>query len=217
MKENYTHISLVIDRSGSMHNIWKDTMGGVKSMIATQKKDQEECTLSITFFNHEIKHPFDFVDIQKVTGATIDSLQLKPSGNTALVDAICMTVKRTGEKIYDIAENDRPDKVLVIVQTDGYENASREYSSDILTSMIDEQRKKYSWDFMFVGATEESVISAIKYGFNKKSISRYATNKTEGTFDVVSNKVRRYKKSKRNSHEFDKILEFSDEEKNEIN
>lgn len=217
MNDNYTHVSLILDRSGSMSSNWNDTIEGVKTFIKSQKEDAEKCTFSLVFFNTEVKEPLLFVDMKSVTESSIDNLNLEPDGLTALIDAVCVTITNTGKKLADLQEADRPGKVMIVIQTDGLENASTEYTPADIIRMIKEQREKYSWDFLFMGATEESVLSSRDFGISDKSTVVYSKSKSKNTFDVVSRKTRAYRRSSKASVEFKNAIEFSDDDKIEIN
>lgn len=217
MKKDYTHISFIIDRSSSMSVVWKETIQAIKDFIKSQKTEPGECTFSLTFFNNEINFPIDFVSLDQITNETIRELKLYPDGLTALIDAVCMTIKRTGNRLAEMDEQDRPDKVMIVTQTDGMENNSSEYSPKDVVQMVKEQQEKYSWNFMFLGATDKSVEAAFKYGFSRKSSVRYSKDRTDGAFDVISKKMLVYRKSCRGSEEFKNAVEFSESDKEEMN
>ena len=147
MKTDYTHCSLVVDRSGSMASMADEATNG----IATFLKEQFalDGTLTVTLRQFDNKH--DTV-ARMATEPFIYALD--PRGMTALLDAVGMEIVQTGADLANLPEDERPDKVLFVIVTDGMENASREYTYDRVRNLIADQRAKYNWDFIFLGAGE---------------------------------------------------------------
>jgi hypothetical protein len=215
MKQNYTHISFIIDRSGSMYSCWDDTINGLKSFISDQKKEDLKCTFSLTVFDDEIEYPIRFEDIHKITDEYIDSLNIYPRGRTSLRDAIGSTIRFTGERLSDMYEDERPDRVMTVIQTDGRENDSKEYDAATLRQMIEHQKDKYNWNFMFIGANEEVVIDAINlYGLDSTSTTHYNINNSPDTFKVISAKIKTYRSSAVGSTDYLASMSFNDDDRN---
>ena len=187
MEKDYTHISIVLDKSGSMYRVWSDTINGVKSFINEQHKLKSKCTLSLTVFSdsNSIKFPIVMEDINNITDSTIDELNIIPDGATALRDAIGATIVNTGKKLAELDEAKLPDKVLILIQTDGQENSSEEYTTDVLSSLIEDHTSKYSWEFMFVGTDENAVLSAQSYGISSGSTSTYSIDNIKSSFTTL--------------------------------
>ena len=188
MKNNYTHITFVLDRSGSMSSCWSDVEGGYKEFVSKQKELKDSCTFSLIAFDNNYDTPVNFKDIQLVT-EDIKELNINPRGGTALYDAIGRAISETGEKLAALNESDRPEKVIVVIQTDGYENASKEYTSQMLKEKIKEQEEKYNWQFMFIGADIAACTAAASFGIDASSIALYNTTKTGSTFDTINTKL----------------------------
>lgn len=149
--KNYTDLTLIIDRSGSMHRIAKDMEGGFASFLKQEKASGDETKVSIVYFDDIIEQDVVTADIKD-----IDGIRIVPRGSTALLDAVGKTIDKTGERLAAMAEEDRPNRVLIYIITDGQENASRNYSLDQIREKIVHQREHYAWDFVFLGANIDS-------------------------------------------------------------
>ena len=158
MNDNLSEIICIVDRSGSMDAIRSDAIGGFNTFLSDQKQQPGDATLSLVLFNHEYKLVHDNVNIAKAPKLTEKSYQ--PQGMTALLDAVGRTIDAVGERLSDTPEADRPGKVIVAILTDGLENASREYSRGKVAEMIQHQRDKYSWEFIFLAANQDAIASA---------------------------------------------------------
>jgi len=174
-KPNSTEIVFVLDRSGSMQSIAEDMRGGFDSFITEQKKLPGECRVTLTQFDNE----YEIVYAGKPL-AEVPKLALIPRGDTALYDAIGRTIVATGERLAAMNENDRPSKVIFVVITDGFENASTEYHAGLIHAMITEQRYKYSWEFAFLGADQNAIGVAKDLGVHPGNAVSYRGN-SQGT------------------------------------
>ena len=154
MKDNYTHITLVADRSGSMQVVRADAEGAINSFISDQKKLEGECSLLFVEFDapHDViptsgwYHIVHDGDLQKAP-----TYDLQPRGMTALLDAVGQAIGRTGETLAAMDESDRPSRVVFVIQTDGQENSSREWTWDKIQEEIKRQTEEYNWQFVFLG------------------------------------------------------------------
>jgi hypothetical protein len=155
MKTDYTHISLVLDRSGSMSSVRDDTIGGFNRFLEEQQAVPGKATFTLVLFDSnavEFKSvASDIKGIPKLTKETY-----VPGDYTPLYDAIGKTIDATGNFLEKLSESERPAKVVFVVMTDGQENASREFSLDRVRSMIERQKKNYAWEFVFLGANIDS-------------------------------------------------------------
>jgi uncharacterized protein YegL len=213
MKKNYTHITVVLDRSGSMNECWNDTIGGLKEIVKSNKEVEGECTFSLVAFDTMVEKPATFLNIQDVD---IDSFKLFPRGGTALIDAACIAIDETGRKLAELSDADRPEKVLFIIQTDGYENSSQEFKSENLKERIERQKNDYGWEFMFIGADESAIMEAVKaYGFGKGSTMHYNTSNTGSTFTRLAEKSKNMRMSDKGSMMYAASVSFSKEEREE--
>ena len=177
MRNDYCHISIVLDRSGSMGSIARDTIGGLNTFIEEQKKVSGEATLSLMQFDNAFETIFTFKDIQ-----TIDIYKdylFMPRGMTALYDAIGKSIADTGEALGKMEENNRPSKVIFVIVTDGEENSSKEYSQQAVQDMIKHQSEVYSWEFVFLGANIDAVSTGTSLGIKGGNTITYAAN-TDG-------------------------------------
>lgn len=187
MKSNYTHISIVLDRSGSMQSVWDDTIGGFNSFLESQQKLPGECTISAIQFDDHYEPLYTtkpVAEAQKLTRETY-----VPRGSTALLDAIGRTIVDTGTKLAALPEDQRPSKVLFVILTDGHENASREYNRAKVFEMIKLQRETYKWDFVFLGANQNAISAGASMGIAAGSSMTYASNAggTKAVFTSASN------------------------------
>ena len=151
---NLTEIVVVLDRSGSMHSIREDIIGGFNTFLKEQKEVPGKARLTLVQFDHEYKVVYSGVDIQNVEPLTEKSFI--PRGSTALYDAVGLTMSQTGERLSQLEKSKRPEKVLFVIITDGYENSSSEWAGSKISEMIDHQRSKYNWEFMFFGANQDA-------------------------------------------------------------
>lgn len=160
-KENYTHLTLVVDRSGSMTSVLTDAQSGIDTLLEEQFALDLPFTLSLIEFDTEISN------VATMTKSRPE-YKLKPRGFTALFDAIGKGITQTGAHLRALPEDERPGTVLFVIVTDGYENASREYSGNAIKKLVEEQREKYNWQFQFIGA-DESALQGQALGFNTTS------------------------------------------------
>lgn len=161
MKNNYTHIVLLIDRSGSMQPIKVDMEGALKAFLEDQKKLDGDCTLTVAQFDDTL----DFIANLKPL-AEIEELKIEPRGMTALIDSMCSLINKAGEELAALDEDSRPDRVLFITITDGQENASREFTNAQLSEKIKHQEENYKWNFTYLGANQDSFSTAQQLGIS---------------------------------------------------
>lgn len=169
MKNNLTDITVVLDRSGSMASVEKDTKGGFDSFVREQKNLPGLAVLTLVQFDTE----YDFVHKAKPIGE-IPPLDFQPRGSTALLDALGKAIVETGERLKNTPENDRPSKVVFVIITDGEENSSKEYKKDQINKMITHQREAYKWEFVFLGANQDAIQEASKIGIFASQAMNYA-------------------------------------------
>lgn len=160
-KANYAHLTLVVDRSGSMNLIRDEAQSGINELIKEHKAADGEMTFTLVQFDSSIDVVYDMKDIQEV-----DGYALVPRSMTALRDAIGTAIVSTGEKLAALDEEDRPSIVMFAIMTDGHENASQEYSQDQIKEMIKTQEEKYNWDFVFMGANIDAADVGSKLNIN---------------------------------------------------
>lgn len=190
MKKNHTDITLVLDRSGSMASCADDTIGGVNRFLADQKAAPGTATMSLHQFDHEFETVINGKDIKSTPDLT--SKTFVPRGNTALLDAIGRAIKDTGSRLDNASDNDKAEKVVFVIVTDGYENASHEYNQADVFKMIEHQKTKYSWEFVFIGADQNSIKTAAGIGISGANAMSYAKNAvgTQAVFGSAGSNLR---------------------------
>lgn len=171
MKENYTHIVLLIDRSGSMSSIKSDMEGGIREFIENQKTQIGDCTITAVQFDDR----YDVLFVRKPISEIV-SIDINPRGMTALTDSMCRLIKQAGEDLAGLDESERPEKVLFVTITDGQENASHEYTNEQLSELIKEQEDKYNWNFTYIGANQDAFAVANQFGGRVDNTLNYAAS-----------------------------------------
>ena len=171
MNKNLTEIVFILDRSGSMAGLEGDTIGGFNSMIEKQKRESGEALISTVLFDNETEVIHDRVDIKKIALLTDRDYYVR--GCTALLDAVGGAIHHIGNVHKYAREEDRPEKTLFIITTDGMENASRKYTYDRLKMMIERQKEKYGWEFVFLGANIDAAKEAARFGISEDRAANY--------------------------------------------
>ncbi|MBQ4048487.1 MAG: hypothetical protein IJC93_08980 [Clostridia bacterium] len=162
MKQNLTEFVFILDRSGSMSGLESDTIGGFNSMIAQQKREDGECFVSTVLFDSESEVLHDRVKLADVPAMTDRDYTVR--GCTALLDAIGGAIRHIGNIHKYARAEDVPAKTMFVITTDGMENASRRYTHDKIKAMIERQKEKYGWEFLFLGANIDAVSVANTIG-----------------------------------------------------
>lgn len=183
MRNDLVELVFVIDASGSMNKLVQDTIGGFNSLIEKQKADEGETRVTAFTFNHSVKKIYDNTEVNSIS--PLSGYNYIPAGSTALYDGIGTAIDFVGERLAATPEDERPAKIIVVVITDGYENASKEYTLKDVKDRIEHQQTKYSWEFMYLGADINSMKEAKSLGFNP-SFSKQYTASSEGTQTVYS-------------------------------
>ncbi len=177
MKKNLTELVFILDRSGSMAGLESDTIGGFNSMIEKQKKLDGECLVSTVLFDNESEVIHDRVQLGEVKPMTDKEYFVR--GCTALLDAIGGAIHHIGNVHKYARKEDVPEKTLFVITTDGMENASRRYGADKVRHMVERQKEKYGWEFIFLGANIDAVSEASKIGIGADRSVTF-TNDSEG-------------------------------------
>lgn len=189
MKTNITELVFILDKSGSMSGLESDTIGGYNSMLRKQQEETGKARITTVLFsdNSEILH--DQTDIMAMKPMT--KRQYQVGGSTALLDAVGMTIHKIGNAQKYAKEELRADKVMVVITTDGMENSSREYTFEKIRRMIERQKNKYGWEFIFLGADIEAVAAAAKLGIERDRAVNFHSD-SQGTtlnYKVISDAV----------------------------
>jgi uncharacterized protein YegL len=193
--EDKTHIVYIIDRSGSMSGLESDVIGGFNSFIKEQKEQSGKASFVLIQFDHEYGPVKSWDNIQDVVELNNKSYYTR--GCTALLDAVGRTIDNQGKYLSEIPEYARPNKVIVLIMTDGLENASTDYTRERIKEMVVHQQEKYQWKFIFLGANQDSFTEAGNMGIPQNQTSNYNPTKkgVKSTFASTSCLVGTYRSS----------------------
>lgn len=186
MKKNLTEIVFILDRSGSMSGLEADTIGGFNSMIEKQKKEAGEALISTVLFDNFSEVIHDRISVGRVEPMTDREYYVR--GCTALLDAIGGAIHHIGNIHKHAREEDVPEHTLFVITTDGMENASRRYDSETVKKMIERQKAKYGWEFLFLGANIDAVETASRFGIGADRAVNYHSDHqgTQLNYEVLS-------------------------------
>ena len=204
-----THISVVLDRSGSMADTKSDTIGGFNQFLQDQKDVEGEATLTLAQFDDHYEVLSDMVPIVDAVDLTNETYT--PRGYTALLDALGRTINDTEHKISQ--EREKPERVIFVVITDGEENSSREFTRDQIMEMINRHRDEDEWEFVFIGANQDAIQAGGSLGVRDGSTMNYVASPigTQTMYRGLSQSLTNYRTSAIAPDEF-----FSEEDKKEV-
>ena len=189
VKNNVTELVFILDRSGSMAGLESDTIGGFNSLIEKQRKQDGECYVSTVLFDNVSEVLHDRVKLSEIQKMTDEDYTVR--GCTALIDAIGGAIKHISNIHKYARTEDVPEHTVFVITTDGMENASHIYSSKEVKKMIEKQKEKYGWEFLFIGANIDAVETAGRFGIGADRAVDYHADE-EGTrvlYDTVSEAV----------------------------
>jgi uncharacterized protein YegL len=178
MKTNITELVFILDRSGSMAGLESDTIGGYNAMLEKQRSEQGEAIVTTVLFDDKYQLLHDRINIKGVNLITEKDYFVR--GTTALLDAIGRTIQKIANAQKHTMEEQRPDKTIFVITTDGMENASREYNYEKIKGMVELEKEKYGWEFIFLGANIDAVSTAAKFGISSDRAANYNAD-SEGT------------------------------------
>ena len=195
MKKNLTELVFILDRSGSMAGLEADTIGGFNAMIEKQRKEPGEAVISTVLFGNETEVIHDRIPLDRVPRLTEKEYYVR--GCTALLDAVGGAIHHIGNVHKYAREEDRPEKTLFVITTDGMENASRRYTYDKVKAMIERQREKYGWEFLFLGANIDAAREAARFGIRADCAADYHADSigTEAVHESVCEAVCQVRRS----------------------
>lgn len=196
MRKGLTEVVFILDRSGSMSGLEADTIGGFNSMIQKQKKEEGEAYISTILFDDQSEVLYDRVPVGKVE--PMNDSQYYVRGCTALLDAIGGAIHHIANVHKYAREEDRPEKTLFIITTDGMENSSRQYSYNKVKKMVQKEKEKYGWEFLFLGANMDAVEVAGRFGIGADRALNYQCD-SQGTalnYKVLSETVSAVRRSR---------------------
>lgn len=190
MKNNTTELVFLLDRSGSMAGLESDTIGGFNALIEKQRKQDGACFVSTILFDHTSEVLHDRVKLAKIKKMTDKDYTVR--GCTALIDAMGCAIHHIGNIHKYARPEDVPEHTLFVITTDGLENASHLYTSDEVKKMVERQKEKYGWEFLFIGANIDSVETAQNFGIAADRAVDYHADShgTTVVFDTIAETVR---------------------------
>lgn len=196
MKEEYTDITFILDKSSSMAHVTGDTIGGFNAFLESQQKEEGKATFTLYQFANTIQKITEGVDINDVKKLNNENY-IADGWSTSLRDAVGHAIDATGRRLKNMKEEDRPSKVIIVIQTDGEENSSVEYSWEQLKKMIEHQEDKYNWKFIFLGANLDAAKQAVSLGIASANTMRYANNKMGNVklYDSMTRNMSKLRKS----------------------
>ena len=196
MKKNLTELVFILDRSGSMAGLEKDTIGGFNAMIEKQKREEGQAYISTVLFDNHSEVIHDRVALEKVPEMTEREYYVR--GCTALLDAVGSAIHHIGNVHKYAREEDRPEKTLFVITTDGMENASRRYSYERVKEMITRQKEVHGWEFLFLGANIDAAREAARFGIAPERAANYHADSrgTEVIYGAVSEAVCEFRASR---------------------
>jgi uncharacterized protein YegL len=224
MKKGLTLLVFVMDRSGSMSDIIEDSIGGFNSLIEKQKEDCAKegntARVTLTIFDEVYETLYSYVDINDVKALT--NKEFYARGTTSLIDASCTTIKSVGGVLSNLSEEERPEKVLFTIITDGLENTSKEYKKEDLIEMVKLQEGTYAWLFNFIGANIDAFGTGTGYGIGSTGIHGLAGTSGVASYRVTKRGVKamysalsNFTVNARNTSNFNSITSLNKEIENE--
>lgn len=209
MNTDYTHIAVILDRTGSMEAIRDDTIGGFNAFLDEQKKEPGSATLTLVQFDsqdpYEVIHRFK--DIKEVPELTRETFV--PRASTPLLDALGRGINDLEQSLSEMEEDARPKRVVMVIITDGRENASREFSKDQIQKMIKEKQIGLDWQFVFLSADLDAIQDAVKSGIRAQSAMAFSKDAqgTAAAWSSASARISDYRSDRR------KDVSFTDEDR----
>jgi uncharacterized protein YegL len=186
-KTNITELVFILDRSGSMSGLEGDTIGGYNSLLKTQKEGPGTAFVTTVLFDDSCELFHDRINIRELRPITGSEYFVR--GSTALLDAVGKTINRIGNAQKHADNDRRADKVMMVIITDGMENASREYTYSRIMHMINRQKEKYGWEFVFLGANIDAIATAAQFGIGADRAADYHADSrgTQLNYEAVNN------------------------------
>lgn len=189
MKKGLTELVFILDRSGSMSGLESDTIGGYNALLQKQKKESGEAIITTVLFDDQYELLHDRINLLGI--APITDKEYFVRGTTALLDAVGKTINKLVNVQRHTAKEEQAEHVMFVITTDGMENASREFDYAKVSKMIEQQKKKYGWEFIFLGANIDAIATAERFGISKDRATNYNAD-SEGTmlnYEVLSETV----------------------------
>ncbi|MEI7942752.1 MAG: vWA domain-containing protein [Candidatus Riflemargulisbacteria bacterium] len=212
MKKEKTHITIILDKSGSMGSCLNDTIGGFNTFLKAQRELEGTATMTLVQFNGHYDVISDMAPLSDTGELT--NKNYVPNGGTALLDAIGRTINNVESKINDMAKKSRPEKVIFVIITDGEENESVEFTKDQIMQMINAHRDEQKWEFVFIGANQDAIQAGGDIGVRAKSTLSYEASSagTSTMYTCLTKSMSTYRSASRSVDESLKMGFFSNEE-----
>jgi len=189
VKRGLTELVFILDRSGSMGGLESDTIGGYNAMLEKQKKEPGEAVVTTVLFDDQYELLHDRFNLLGIVPLTDRDYYVR--GSTALLDAIGKSINKTVNVQRHLSEEERAEHIMFVITTDGMENSSHEYSLQKVRQMIEHEKSKYGWEFIFLGANIDAIAAAESFGIGKDRAANYNAD-SQGTllnYDVISDAV----------------------------
>ena len=206
-----THLYFLLDRSGSMHSITSDTVGGFDAFIDEQRRLPGRCVVTLAQFDEEFTEVYADRPV-----ADVPSLVLEPRGRTALLDSIARLVHTAGARLAALPEAERPGTVVVGIMTDGQENASREVTHAEVRALIEQQTRDYQWQFLYLGADQDAIEVGASIGVARTHAVTYGRGKVRDVMAATAGNVASYRAAKMagvEEAEASALMGYSDEQR----
>lgn len=189
MKQNLTELVFILDRSGSMSGLESDTIGGFNGLLDRQRHEPGDALITTVLFDDKYELLHDRINIRGVAPMTRADYYVR--GRTALMDAVGMTVAKISAAQQHTVESERPARTLIVITTDGMENASREFNRAKVKALIERMKREHGWEFIFLGANIDSVMAAGELGISAEYAANYHADHqgTAANFDAVASAV----------------------------
>ena len=213
MDNNKVEFVFVSDRSGSMGSCREEAENAINRMIDDQRNESGKCLITFIEFDDQYDVLYDGVDLENVS-----KYLLKPRGMTALYDAVGKAITTVGQRLANTPEVERPKLVTVVISTDGYNNASKEYTQSQVANMIKEQTDKYSWKFVFVGVDINEDIG-VQMNINPNNVVSVARANSALGFQYTSDKLKRARSASAqnmSNEQIDAMLVYNQVERDEL-
>ncbi|AYC28535.1 vWA domain-containing protein [Paenisporosarcina cavernae] len=191
-----TELVFILDKSGSMSGLEKDTIGGFNSLVAKQRKEEGEAIITTVLFDHDCELLHDRIDMDGISPMTEEEYRL--GGTTALLDAIGMTIQKIAKAHQHTKQEVRPEKVLVVITTDGMENASREFTIEKVRHLVSDKQKT-GWEFLFLGANIDALSTADSYGIKQENAVNFHADEAgmQLNYQVVNEAVSSFRQGRK--------------------
>ena len=192
MKSNFIHVCFIVDESGSMTGSESDIIGGFKKTIDEQRAVKDgSCAISLYKFDDRVTEVYRGKDVNEVE--YLDEKSYRPGGCTAMNDAIGTAIDNIGKWLDGMKEEDKPEKNLIVIMTDGEENSSHEYSIEKVKEMIKHQEEKYNWSFLYLGTDISDASYAKSYGFSNRAFTTKASASMDNVYTTLNASIGNYR------------------------